>query len=157
MHARTKRLKKAANARYERLLGGPEKKKKEETGQSVLFFPRSQLCVRRCVLWYINLEIDVWAWITFSFYTKSKSSFFNLPLCKHKAHRVHLMHRTAIHHAAIPRIRVAYAQHPSMFDSLCLVVFITIHPQEGVLIVLPRDTLLHHTAKDRDGRCLAQS
>lgn len=107
-----------------------------------------------CALVYVYLEIDVWAWITFSFYTKSKSSFFNLPLCKHKAHRVHLMHRTAIYHAAIPRIRVAYAQHPSSLPRR----FIPIHSKEGVLIVLLlRDALLHNTAKDRDGRCLAQS
>lgn len=60
MNARHKRLKKAANAQYERLLGGgPEKKKKkkEEMGQSVLFFPCSQLCVRRCVrvLWCMSI------------------------------------------------------------------------------------------------------
>lgn len=46
--------------------------------------------------------------------------------------------------------------HPCLIHYL--VHFIPIHPQEGVLIVLLlRDALLHDTAKDRDGRCLAQS
>lgn len=44
VHQGDKRSKRAANVQYKESLDRPEKKKKEEMGQSVLFFLRSQLC-----------------------------------------------------------------------------------------------------------------